>query len=450
MNTSGQHGKDETGADSSPSEPVDGAARPDSPHESVQAATLGQSVCHRRRSSPWNRPRDRAAAAAIALLSVIAMVLVWAFGDSRATSQQTAPAPAPLPSAPSAVPATLTEIWRAPSDAAPVPVAPDNLVITGDGGQVAGRDPLTGEVQWHYTRDLSLCTVVSAWSTVLAVYRKDSGCSEVTQLDPGTGQRTAQRNGDAELGTRLVTDGGYVTTTGDRLLNTWRNDLVKSMEYGQVPAPVQPEVQPRTGCTYGTVAAADDAVGVIENCPRESGARLTVLKAAGDEADEPEQEFSALLPEESATLVTMSADAVAVALPEHRQLRVYDRKGQQIATYPLDVPTAELADTPRAGIVPVTSSGMNIYWFTGSRTIALSGDDLAPQWAFEDTRGPGARFAGHYVVPTENGLAVLDERTGTTIRTVDVDRHGHRGEVQILAAGPVLLEQRGDTVVALN
>ncbi|MEU6643687.1 hypothetical protein ABZ863_14200 [Saccharomonospora sp. NPDC046836] len=402
------------------------------------------------RPSPWNRRRDRAAAALIAVVALTAALLVWAFSDSHATSQETSAEPPALPPAPDTVPATLTELWQAPSPATPVPVSEGASVVTGAGGEVAGRDPLTGDVRWHYTRDLELCTVAGAWSRALAVYRKDTGCSEVTQLDPGTGRRTAQRNGDAELGTRLVSDDGHVTATGQHLLNTWRNDLVKSLEYGQVYAPIQPDRQPRTGCTYGTVAAAASRVGVIEHCPDETGARLTVVKAVGKEADTPEEEFTALLPGRSAQLVAMTPNDLAVMLPEQQELLLFDSDGTQRAVYPLDLPTTDLQREPEGGVVPTAQGTENVYWFTGSRTMALSQADLRPQWTLNDTLGPGTVFAGQYVVPINGGLAVLDETTGTTIRTVGVDRGAYRGPVELAAAGPVLLEQRGGTVVALR
>jgi hypothetical protein len=384
------------------------------------------------------------------VLSVVAVVLVWTFSDSRATTQRTAPPPRALPAVPGSVPGTLTEVWRAPSAATPVPVATDATVVTGSDGEVAGRDPLTGAVRWSYTRDLRLCTVGSAWSSVLALYRKDTGCSEVTELDPGTGRRTAQRNGDAEPGARLVAGDSHVTTTGEHLLNTWRNDLVKTMEYGRVFAQVNPDRQPRTGCRYGTVAVAEGRVGVIEHCPGESGARLTVLKAAGDEADTPEQIFSSLLPEHSAQLVAMTGNATAVALPQQRRLLIFDKQGMQRVAYPLDVSTADLERAPAGGVAPTARGPRTVYWFTGSATVALSAGELRPRWTAHGTLGPGTSFAGHYVVPVPGGLAVLDERTGATIRTVAVHRSDDRAPIRLASAGPVLLEQRGNTLVALR
>lgn len=453
--TTGRPSEDSPETSAHSPEPEHGLARTDpAPPEGESAArgapdgAVESSPMPRR--SPWNRRRDRVVAAVLAVLCVATGMVVWLFSDSRATTRHLASEPPPRLTVPSAVPGALAERWSATSEATPVPVAEGGFVITASDGTVAGRDPLTGEVRWSYGRDLELCTVSAAWSKALAVYRKDVGCSEVTQLDPATGRRTAQRNGDAEAPTRLVVDDSHVTTTGTELLNTWRSDLVKTLEYGRVPAPVNPGRQPRPDCRYSTVAAGGDRVGVIEHCPGETGARLTVLKAAGEEADEPEQVFSVLLPEPTAQLVAMSDERVAVALPERRQLLVWNYDGNQVGTYDLAVPTSELAAVPPSGVVSTSKGREHVYWFTGSRTVALDLHKLQPRWTVEGTLGPGTVFANEYVVPVRGGIAALDEYTGATTRTVAVDRHGYEGPVELAATGPVLLEQRGRTLVALR
>jgi hypothetical protein len=408
------------------------------------------------RPSPWNRKRDRVLAAVIAAAFLAGGSLVWATSDSQATTSQLATAPPAVPPPPGAVPGSLAQIWQYRSAATPVPVAEDNTVVTADNGEVDGRDPLTGQIRWRYARsNLSFCTVASAWSKVNAVYQKtgvnnEAGCSEVTQLDPGTGRRTAQRNGDAELGTRLVSDGSNVTTTGKKLLDTWRDDLVKTMEYGQVPAIVKPAAQPRVGCTYGSVAAAAGKVGVIERCPGDPADRLTVYKATGGEADEPKPVFSAVLAGRSAKLVAMSGEYAAVALPEQKMLVIYGPDGNERSAYPLDLPASDLAQDPPGGVVTTSRTASGIYWFTGSKTMALSLDDLTPRWTLDNTLGPGISFANQLVVPIKGGLAVLNEGDGSTVRTVGVDRHGYLGPVELGSMGPILLEQRGDTLAALR
>ncbi|RSN28144.1 hypothetical protein DMC61_24845 [Amycolatopsis sp. WAC 04169] len=405
----------------------------------------------RARPSPWNRKRDRVIAAAIVVVVAVTGVVIGVTSDNSATVAQVATTlPPGLPPAPAQVPGSLSELWQAPSASTPVPIGEANSVVTGDKGEVLGRDPYTGEVRWRYSRDLELCTVALAGIKVDAVYRKDTGCSEVTQLDAGTGRRTAQRNGDAELGTRLVVDGSHVTTTGKKLLNTWRDDLVKSMEYGQVPAIVNPNKQPRTGCTYGTVAAAAGKIGVIERCPGDPADRFTVYRATNDEADDPKVDYSTVLAGKNAKVVAMSGDLALIVLPEQKLLVIYGGDGLQKSAYPLDVPEAEITQDPVGGVMTTSWTAQGVYWFTGSKTMAFSRDDLTPRWTLNNSTGPGVTFGEQLVVPIQGGLAVLDETTGATIRTVGVDRRGYTGPVLLSSVGPVLLEQRGPTVVALK
>jgi hypothetical protein len=402
------------------------------------------------RRSPWNRGRDRVLAALIAVGVVAVALVVSVTSDSAATDRTEADPPPPLPAAPDKVPGSLAELWSARSGAMPIPVAAGDTVATADGGEVAGRDPLTGQIRWHYTRDLPLCTVNETWGRLNVVFHKSRNCSEVTQLDPGTGRITAQRNGNAELGTQLISDGSHVTATGKKLLDTWRDDLVKSAEYGQVPALVNAGKQPRTGCTYGTVAAGSGKVGVIERCPGDPADRLTVYKATPEKDDEPQVSFSSVLAGKRARVIAMSGELTAVVLPDQKLLVTYNGDGTQRAAYPLDVPPADLAQDPPAGVEATTQTAQNVYWFSGSKTVALSRDDLSPRWTLGSAMGPGITFAQQLVVPIKGGLAVLNENDGSTIRTVGVDRRGYTGVVRLGSAGPVLLEQRGDTLTALK
>jgi hypothetical protein len=146
----------------------------------------------------------------------------------------------------------------------------------------------------------------------------------------------------------------------------------------------------------------------------------------------------------------MSGDLTAVVLPEQKLLVVYNGDGSQRAAYPLDVPAADLAQDPAGGVEATTQTTQNMYWFSGSKVMALSRDDLSPRWTLSSASGPGISFAQQLVVPIKGGLAVLNENDGSTIRTVGVDRRGYAGVVRLGAAGPVLLEERGTTLTALK
>lgn len=400
--------------------------------------------------SHFRRRGDAIAVVVIIVACLATGLTAWAVSDARHTVSETGPAHVPTPAPPAGVPDALRQLWQAPSAATPVPVAVGPTVVTADDGAVLGRDPGSGDVRWRYSRDLALCTVAQAWSRVLAVYRKGSGwCSEVTALDATTGARGPQRNGNAELGTRLIFDGTYVTATGENLLPSWRSDLVRTMEYGNVPDYKIPDAQPRPECRYGSVAAAGGRVGVIERCPGAPGDRLTVYQATAKDSDKPSVEFSTGLGTSDARLVAMTDKRVAVA--SHDQLAVFDAgTGNRAASYPLRLPESDLSGDPPGHVVPSSTGSKAVYWYTGSATIALSRPNLRPLWTDPGTLGPGTTVAGSLLLPVPGGLAVADPATGTIARTIPVDRDGYRGTITLAALGHIVLEQRGDVLVALG
>jgi hypothetical protein len=436
----------------------------------------------------FHRKRDVLAAAVIAVAALVGGLLLWQHSDVEATTSQTYDGPATTPARPTTFPPSLAEVWRAKSPATPEPVAVGPAVVTGNGGEVTGRDPLTGDVRWRYTRDLPLCTVAGAWQQAVAVYakkdnllpdsdpRKAGGCSEVTALWPATGQRgrpktadedkpfQGQRDSDAELGTRLLSDGSYVTTTGSRLLITLRSDLVQTMEYGRVPTMVNSDKQPRYGCTYGTTSVVIGKIAVIEHCPTDSGDRLTVYKATGEDNDaEKPAVVSSTVVGRGAKVVAMSErcrldpanpddtqQCTAVALPHPNRLAVFNEKGALVTTYPLTIGANDLTVEPKDHTMAVSRMTGAVYWFTGTKTIALSMDDLRPLWTIDRALGPGTAFAGKILVPVRGAMAVLNPATGEQVASTPIDRDGYTGLVTMSKLGPMVYEQRGDTLVALR
>lgn len=401
--------------------------------------------------NPFRRRADYVAATLLVVVSLVVYAVLWEDSDIHNTTSATGSSYVIPLTAPTVFPPSLGEIWQADSGETPIPVAGDSTVITADDGTVTGRDPLSGTPRWHYTRDLGLCTVNAAWGYVLAVYRKSTNCSEVTALNLTTGVRGPQRNGDAPAGTQLVYDGVYVTATGLTLLDTWRSDLVQTTEYGTVPDFVNPNRQPRTLCTYGSVAAMPGEVGVIERCAGDGGDRLTVYRAAPSSADTPSVVFSTVVGDQGARLITMNDQYAAVVLPNPTRLAVFDAQSGTLTTqYPLNLPASDLNGNPTGLVVPASLTANSVYWFTGSSTISLSSLDFHPQWTVPNALGPGTVFAGRYLIPVPNALLVFDQATGAQVGRIAVDRHGYSGIVRMASVGPVVLEQRGGTLSALR
>ncbi|MGH3751893.1 MAG: Rv3212 family protein [Pseudonocardiaceae bacterium] len=406
--------------------------------------------------APERRTRlDLIAAAVLAVAAVTVVTALWWTSDARRTAATTVP-PSALGSdaATGVLPQSLTEAWRAPSPAVPVPLEQGGTVITGAAGVVTGRDLSSGAVRWSYQRDLALCTVAAAFQQAVAVYQRGENCSEVTALGWADGRRGPQRTGPVEAPTRLTANGNQVAASGQRYLEVWRSDLVRTLAYGRLPTPVKPGAQPRPDCAHGSMAL-DSAAGstgrlaVLEQCPGER-VRLTMQRADPEQPDQPEVDFSTLLGGTQARVVAVSRGRVAVALPDPARLAVLDEQGQAVAEHPLAVPDADLRGNPPGGLVDITVTPTQVYWFTGSATVALDVGDLRPRWTRPGSLGPGSEVAGRLLLPVPGALAVLDTTTGEPVGALPVDRGGYRGSVVTASSGSVVLEQRGDTLVALH
>jgi hypothetical protein len=409
------------------------------------------------RLRPERRRRsDVVAAVALTVALIGTAVVLWATGDAANTTSQPAAEPIAPPPAATQVPTALTEAWRAPSGATVAPVVAGPAVVTADGGLVVGRDAVTGEERWRYERNRPLCAVAAGFpraddgrGRVLALYAEDSEwCSELTALRPDTGERAGASNPDVHPGTRLLASGSSVVATGTDYLEVMRSDLVKTLEYGAVPVPVQVDEQPRPGCAHASTALGSDRLGIVERCPDEASDRLTLVATDGEDGfEKPAVDFSVPLPGRGAVVVAVAADRVAVAVPGPPRLLVYDHAGQLTGEHPLDAPESDLTDPP-GGAAPTTTSDGRVTWWTGSRTIALDERDLVPLWTVPDALGPAAPYADALVVPVPEGLRVLEPVSGTVLFTIPVARPP--GPVVPATIGDVLLEQRGGEVVALR
>ena len=404
---------------------------------------------------------DVVVAVVLAVVVLVAAMLLWRISPAANTVDRVAAQPIAAPPKAALIPAAFVPAWRAPSGATVAPIVAGSAVITADGPTVSGRNALAGTVAWSYTRDRPLCTVAAGFPTtegrrgrVLTLYEGDTGfCSEMTALRPDTGARVAARNTDVVPGTELLADDTFVVATGESYLEVVRSDLVKTLEYGAVIAPAQPDRQPRVGCVYSSTTLAARRLAVIERCPEDATDRLTVLSPDPADAEKPEEEFSVLLPVEGASVVAVSTERVAVALPNPPRLELLDRTGAEISQVPLDVPEIDLSTDPPGGVAQ-TASGTGsddlIFWWTGSHTVALDPVELTPRWSLPGTLGPAQSYGGGLLMPVPDGLLDVDSNTGTALRTIPVPREDRSAPVRLAASGEILLEQRGAEVVALR
>ncbi len=401
---------------------------------------------------PERRTRaDLLAAAAIAAVVAVVVGMFWWHSSARTTVSRPATGPAPSLTALQAVPESLQQRWTARSAATRSPLVVSGTVITGDGREMAGRDPQTGEQRWSYARDAELCAVSYVYDLAVAVYPDSRGCGQVTGVKAGTGQRGPTRTSYADKQVVVSSDGSAVLSAGPTRLELWRSDLVRMLSYGEIDARVKPvNTAVGTGCTLMSAAASDAAVAVLETCPGQTGLQLRLLKPAKEE-DEPDTKKVALpdLPADSdARVIAVVGTRAAVYLPTPRpRVVVYDETATPISDNELRVPPE-----PGGTIPAVTRAGDYLTWWTGDAVVVFD-TRLDYRYTLDATGdsaplGPATMMAGRLLVPVAAGIAVYASNNGAAERIIPLAHPPGPGAVLPAVAGPMLLEQRGPELVA--
>jgi hypothetical protein len=394
---------------------------------------------------------DMLAAATIAVVVAATVSLIWWTSDARATISRPAAVPATNPTPAREVPATLNQLWTAASAATTAPVVVGGTVTTGDGRQVAGRDPGTGQSRWSYARDTDLCGVSWVYHFAVAVYKDDRGCGQVSTLDGSTGRRGAARSGYANPHVRLSSDGTTVLSVGDTRLELWRSDMVRMLAYGETDARVKPSARGlHSGCRLISAAASSSAVSVLESCANQADLRLVLLRP-GKEDDEPQQHVvfePGIGANSGARVLTVRENNTAVYLPSPQpRVDVIDETGTTVSS--------TLLPKPPSSPAVVSQAGSLVTWWTGDSVMAFDASSLTLRYtiaAGETTvpLGPGVMMAGKLLVPVTGAIGVYDPVNGANERYIPVNRAASSSAVVPAVSGSRVLEQRGNTVVALG
>ncbi|KIA63166.1 PQQ-binding-like beta-propeller repeat protein [Nocardia vulneris] len=409
--------------------------------------------------APERRTRaDVISAVAIAALVVVAAVVVWARGDARGTESVTATSPVPTPAATDQLPTSLRELWHAPNAASERALVSGGVVVTGDEGTVTGHDPRTGDELWYYRRDMPLCGIEGQFTTVVAVYRDQRGCSQATLLAGDNGARRTARTSYMDPSVRLSVDGTYTLAQGPKRLEMWRSDLVRTLEYGFVDAPVNVKTQPRKGCTLLSSGSSPSRLAVLERCPEDAADRLTVLNPAPKDNTVPEEHGSHVLTgpgsdsadakvlavsDNRIVLYLPGAPGAAGAQPAAPRLAVFDATGNPIVVHQLSAPLSAESTTTRIGSAYLV--------FTGNSVIALNGTTFDPLWTAAGALGSPAMMAGRLLLPTAGAMAFLDPSSGAEVGRVPLTRTDYSGApISLAVLGSTILEQRGTEVYALG
>lgn len=400
---------------------------------------------------PERRTRtDVMVALAIGVVVAVTAGLVWWTSDARATISRPAAAPIPALTPAKAVPQSLRQLWTAPSGRTTMPLVVGGAVVTGDGRAVAGRDPATGDTLWSYARDLDLCGVSYVYQYAVAVYPDMRGCGQVSTIDAKTGKRGSARSSYADASVTLSSDGTTVLSAGENRLELWRSDMVRMISYGALDARIKPDVPTLPLCRLVSAQASSSAVSVLEACPRQSDLRLTLLRPS-DEEDTPELKYvpqPGVAPDSGARVVAVTDTTTAVYVPTPKPVvNIVDETGATIAS--TGVPRAP---SPQA---TMSRAGDLITWWTGDSVMVFSANGLGYLYTVTPAGrnmplGPATIMAGRLLVPVTGGYDVFDPATGQGERHIPVARPASAAPVVPAVAGSMLLEQRGDQLVALG
>jgi hypothetical protein len=394
---------------------------------------------------------DVLAAAAIAAVVALAAALIWWTSDARATISRPAAGPGPSPRLAHEVPATLKQLWTAPNTPTDQPVVVAGTVVTADGRAVQGRFPATGQVRWSYARGSDLCGVAGVYRFAVAVYRDDRGCGQVSTIDGSTGRRGPARSSYADKHVKLSSDGTTVLSAGDTRLELWRSDMVRMLSYGEIDARVKPSSKGlHTGCRLVSAAASSAAVSVLGACGSQADLRLTLLRPSKEE-DEPELRD---VPEpgigvgSGARVLTVAETKTLIYLPAPQpKVDVVDESGVTVASTLLPKPPTTSSVVSRPGNL--------VTWWTGDTVMVFDGASLTYRYSIAPAGpsvpvGPATMMAGKLLVPVTDGIAVCDPISGDGEGFLPVTRPPGNSPVIPTVAGSQVLEQRGNTLVALG
>jgi hypothetical protein len=400
---------------------------------------------------PERRTRaDVVAAVAIVVVVAVVAALIWWTSDARATISRPAATPVANLTPAKVVPTTLRQLWTAPSSKTTMPLVVAGAVVTGNGRDVEGRDPATGDALWSYARDLDLCGVTWVYQYAVAVYPDVRGCGQVSTVDARTGRRGPSRTAYADPEVALSSDGTTVLSAGKSRLEMWRSDMVRMLSYGAIDARIKPGTPASPVCRLVSAAASSAAVSVLEACPEQADLRLTLLRPA-DEEDTPELKYvpqPGVTDDSGAQVIAVSDTTTAVYVPTPKPtVNIVDETGATVASTLLTKPPSPDATMSRAGDL--------ITWWTGEEVMVFSANGLRYKYTVAPSGrnapvGPGTVMAGRLLVPVTDGYDVFDPGGGKGERHIPVGRPPSSGPVVPAVAGSTLVEQRGDTLVALG
>ncbi|APT93075.1 hypothetical protein CPHO_09470 [Corynebacterium phocae] len=351
-------------------------------------------------------------------------------------------------------PAAVEEAFRVPTAGVAGqyrPLVAHGLVAVNDAHGITAVNQ-DGSTAWTYTRgEDEVCSLGRAWNKFVVTYRTGLGCGDTVGIDAATGQYAKTRSAINSAEVVAVQSNDRVGTLSTERLDVWRSDMVRTIEYGDVEAKQEPDMQPHEECTLSSALTRKETIALTESCPDNANTTwLRFMGATPEDSRKPEVDADVSIPADGARLVAVAEGAAAVYVPgPQAQILSFNSAGAQVAASDVDqAPAVTNAATPFA---PATADlPHHMSWFDGQRLYLFEPTNLKIEFYVPGALGTGIAIGDRLVVPTAGGLAVVNWDNAQVERTIPVDRGGYTGPVYLEMAGTNLVENRGAEAVFLK
>lgn len=400
--------------------------------------------------------KNKLAVVALLAAGAIGVGTVYATSPARQSHLETTGVTVSQTDSLKAVPPALTEAYRIEDSAEPARYQPieANGVVLGTRGNdseatVTGYDATTGDELWSYHRELPLCMVTKIDGAAVATFKNNAGCGDVTSITLADGKYKDTRSAPAPDAVAPVASNSYVGTVAPASVELWRNDLVRTVIYGDVPNPQEPNYQPHPECSITSALTRTSLLALTETCP-DGRTWLRIQGSKPEDSRKPELSGEAQLNPGSVVVATGEEQATVLApstvpgKPNYFMAFGKDGKTSGFSATDATMPDHGEVFTPAVGDLP-----HNMTWFDGENLHLFHPTSLQEEYTLTGVLGTGAAIGEKILVPVAGGIAVYALPSTQPESIIPVDRGDYSGPVHLRIAGGAIVEKRGDLTVGL-
>lgn len=416
--------------------------------------------------------RNRIASALIIVAVVLIIGWTWWASPARkvdrsesvATTTGSTMGQSPAAGDPAALPRALNPVWSTatssstnPHLTSPAPLVLGTSLIVAEDRGVRAVSLNDGTERWHYRRDIPLCALSGSDGLVYATFRGPTGCGETVALKPSSGEYAATRRSMASDNPTALRSNSYAGVYNSDFLELWRSDLVRVVEYGQIPATPEPNLQPHADCSIVSAQTRVELLAVINDC--DGRGRLVMQDANPKESRKPEVKSDIDLGPVTSDMQLIAIGQKSAAVLSDNRVRVYREDGTQLSDIALHdtslrptLPESPASDAPHAAFTADLPHHMT--WWSPRGLMGFRPSTLEPAFEFPEATGTPAPWGEHILMPVADGIAVINAQTREIIGTLPLSNETQLTNsdaslpIRLAVVGDTLLVQREGTVEA--